>query len=61
MLGVGVTTTIVVVECLDVGLSTVTKAIMNKGMSNFMLAVYSNIFLVTFVLPSFLIFFEKTK
>ncbi|KAL5544253.1 hypothetical protein UlMin_008037 [Ulmus minor] len=41
----------VIVECLDVGLSTIGKAAMNKGMSHFVFVVYSNALATLIFLP----------
>ncbi|KAJ0096081.1 hypothetical protein Patl1_16196 [Pistacia atlantica] len=60
MLGVGVTAVMVVMECLAVGLVTLTKAAMNKGMSNYVYVVYSTGFGTTFILlPATFIYYRK--
>ncbi|XAR50152.1 hypothetical protein NMG60_11004406 [Bertholletia excelsa] len=41
----------VMVECLDVGLTTLSKAAMSRGMSNFVFVVYSNAFASLILLP----------
>ncbi|RDX58001.1 WAT1-related protein, partial [Mucuna pruriens] len=48
----------VAVECLDVGLTTLSKAAMSKGMNHFVFVVYSNA-LATFILLSFSFFFHS--
>ncbi|KAA8540850.1 hypothetical protein F0562_024813 [Nyssa sinensis] len=50
----------VVVECLDVGLTTLSKAAMSKGMSRFVFVVYSNALATLILLPSSFIF-NRTK
>ncbi|KAJ7945900.1 WAT1-related protein [Quillaja saponaria] len=42
----------VVLECLDVGLTTLSKAAMSKGMSHFVFVVYSNALATLILLPS---------
>ncbi|KAJ0096078.1 hypothetical protein Patl1_16195 [Pistacia atlantica] len=60
MLGFGVTTVMVAVEFLEVGLSTLTKAAINKGMSDFVFIVYTNAFAASFILlPSTLLYYRK--
>ncbi|KAK1555993.1 hypothetical protein Q3G72_034334 [Acer saccharum] len=59
-MSVGVTAVMVAVECLEVGLSTVSKAAMNGGMNRFVFVVYSNGFAAIFLLlPASLIFYWK--
>ncbi|KAL3512907.1 hypothetical protein ACH5RR_025624 [Cinchona calisaya] len=50
----------VIAECLDVGLTTLSKAAMSKGMSRFVLVVYSNALATLILLPLSFIF-ERTK
>ncbi|XP_027368841.1 WAT1-related protein At3g28050-like [Abrus precatorius] len=42
----------VIVECLDVGLSTLSKAAMSRGMNHFVFVVYSNALATLILLPS---------
>ncbi|KAL6181855.1 hypothetical protein ACLB2K_048503 [Fragaria x ananassa] len=42
----------VMVECLDVGLTTLSKAAMSRGMSHFVFVVYSNALATLILLPS---------
>ncbi|MED6152888.1 hypothetical protein PIB30_096284 [Stylosanthes scabra] len=42
----------VLVECLDVGLTTLSKAAMSRGMSHFVFVVYSNALATLILLPS---------
>lgn len=49
----------VMVECLDVGLTTLSKAAMSKGMSQFVFVVYSNALATLILLPSLI--FYRTK
>ncbi|KAG7951751.1 hypothetical protein I3843_12G024500 [Carya illinoinensis] len=42
----------VMVECLDVGLTTLSKAAMSKGMSHYVFVVYSNALATLILLPS---------
>ncbi|KAE8124177.1 hypothetical protein FH972_019084 [Carpinus fangiana] len=42
----------VVVECLDVGLTTLSKAAMSKGMSHYVFVVYSNALATLILIPS---------
>lgn len=42
----------VMVECLDVGMTTISKAAMSKGMSHFVFVVYSNALASLILLPS---------
>lgn len=42
----------VAVECLDVGLTTLSKAAMSKGMSHFVFVVYSNALASLILLPT---------
>ncbi|GMH01300.1 hypothetical protein Nepgr_003139 [Nepenthes gracilis] len=50
----------VMVECLDVGLTTLSKAAMSKGMSHFVFVVYSNA-LATLILFPFSFIFNSTQ
>ncbi|KAI4336109.1 hypothetical protein L6164_014678 [Bauhinia variegata] len=50
----------VMVESLDVGLTTLSKAAMSRGMSHFVFVVYSNA-LATFILLPFSFIFERHK
>ncbi|KAL9423971.1 hypothetical protein AB3S75_035958 [Citrus x aurantiifolia] len=60
MWSVGVTAVMVAVECLEVGSSTLNKAAMNKGKSDFVLIVYSNAFAAIFILlPSTFIYYRN--
>ncbi|QCD81098.1 WAT1-related protein At5g40230-like [Vigna unguiculata] len=49
----------IMVECLDVGLSTLGKAAMNRGMNHFVFVVYSNA-LATLILLPLAFFFNRT-
>ena len=42
----------VIVECLDVGLTTLSKAAMSRGMSHFVFVVYSNALATLILIPS---------
>ncbi|CAI0398774.1 unnamed protein product [Linum tenue] len=42
----------VTVECLDVGMTTLSKAAMSKGMSHFVFVVYSNALATLIMFPS---------
>lgn len=44
----------IIVECVEVGLSTLSKAAMVKGMSNFVFIVYYNALGTLILLPVFL-------
>lgn len=46
----------VMVECLDVGMATLSKAAMSRGMSHFVFVVYSNALASAILLPSSFIF-----
>nr|XP_023924182.1 WAT1-related protein At3g28050-like isoform X1 [Quercus suber]POE96001.1 wat1-related protein [Quercus suber] len=59
MWGLGVTAITVAVEFFEVGLTTLSKAAMRKGMSNFVFIVYSNALAILFLLSSSLIFYRK--
>ncbi|XP_031261879.1 WAT1-related protein At5g40240-like isoform X3 [Pistacia vera] len=60
MLGAGITAAMLAIECLEVGLSTLTKAALNKGMSNFVFVVYYNAFGTIFILlPCCLILYRN--
>ena len=48
----------IMVECLDVGLSTLGKAAMNRGMNHFVFVVYSNA-LATLILLPLAFFFNR--
>ncbi|KAK6920744.1 EamA domain [Dillenia turbinata] len=50
----------VVVECVDVGLTTISKAAMSNGMSNFVFVVYSNAFAALLLFP-YIFVFQRTK
>ncbi|MBA0558606.1 hypothetical protein Golob_015618 [Gossypium lobatum] len=51
----------VAVECLDVGLTTLSKAAMSKGMSHFVLVVYSNALASLILLPAAFFFTRKKR
>ncbi|KAK8600080.1 hypothetical protein V6N12_049939 [Hibiscus sabdariffa] len=51
----------VAVELLDVGLSTLSKAAMSKGMSHFVFVVYSNALASTILLPAAFFFTRKKR
>ncbi|XWS37380.1 hypothetical protein CRYUN_Cryun19dG0038000 [Craigia yunnanensis] len=51
----------VAVECLDVGLTTLSKAAMSKGMSHFVFVVYSNALASIILLPAAFIFTRKKR
>ncbi|XP_040956960.1 WAT1-related protein At5g40230 isoform X3 [Gossypium hirsutum] len=51
----------VAVECLDVGLTTLSKAAMSKGMSHFVLIVYSNALASLILLPAAFFFTRKKR
>ncbi|GLU21577.1 hypothetical protein SLE2022_377100 [Rubroshorea leprosula] len=54
-----VTMVMVMVECFDVGLNTLSKAAMARGMSDFVFVVYSNAFALLILLPSSFFFYRK--
>ncbi|KAK4257101.1 hypothetical protein QN277_006733 [Acacia crassicarpa] len=51
----------VMLECLDVGLTTLSKAAMSRGMSHFVFVVYSNALASAILLPSSFIFTRKNR
>ncbi|PON93347.1 Plant-drug/metabolite exporter [Trema orientale] len=51
----------VMVECLDVGLTTLSKAAMTKGMSHFVFVVYSNALATLIFLPLFIFNSHRKK
>lgn len=51
----------VAVECLDVGLTTLSKAAMSKGMSHFVFVVYSNALASLILLPTAFFFTRKKR
>ncbi|KAF2282905.1 hypothetical protein GH714_043325 [Hevea brasiliensis] len=51
---------LVMLECVDTGLTTISKAAMSKGMSHFVFVVYSNA-LATVMMFLFSFFFNRTK
>ncbi|KAL1317228.1 hypothetical protein HN51_069323 [Arachis hypogaea] len=55
----GVTTLMVTVQCLEVGLNTLIKEATAKGMSDFVFVVYSNAMALCFLLPSAFIYYRK--
>ncbi|GMJ13183.1 Usually multiple acids move in and out Transporters 42 [Hibiscus trionum] len=59
MWGESVTAIMVATEFLEVGLNTVNKAAMNKGLSNFVLVFYSNLLGIFMLAPCILIFYRK--
>ncbi|KAK4598184.1 hypothetical protein RGQ29_015600 [Quercus rubra] len=59
MKGLGVTTAMVTVQFLEVGLNTMLKAAMSKGMSNFVFVVYSNGLAIFVLLLASFIFYRK--
>lgn len=46
------------VEFLEQGLSTLSKAAMSRGMSNFVFVVYSNFLAFFFLLPTCLLYYR---
>uniref|UniRef100_F6HPL3 WAT1-related protein n=1 Tax=Vitis vinifera TaxID=29760 RepID=F6HPL3_VITVI len=48
-----------VIESLEMGLNTISKAAMSRGMSNFVFVVYSNTFAIPFLLLSCLLFHRR--
>ncbi|XP_050236248.1 WAT1-related protein At5g40210-like [Mercurialis annua] len=56
---VGVTAVMLTLEAMDVGINTVNKAAMSKGMSRYTLVVYSNFIAVFLLLFSSFIFYRK--
>ncbi|KAG5097162.1 hypothetical protein JHK82_047016 [Glycine max] len=50
----------VTVECLNVGLSTLSKAAMSRGVNHFVLVVYSNVLATLILLPSSF-FIDRTR
>ncbi|KAL4279787.1 hypothetical protein GQ457_03G007840 [Hibiscus cannabinus] len=57
--GKSVTAIMVATEFLEVGLNTVNKAAMNKGLSHFVLVLYSNVLGIFMLAPCILIFYRK--
>uniref|UniRef100_A0A2P2QRG5 WAT1-related protein n=1 Tax=Rhizophora mucronata TaxID=61149 RepID=A0A2P2QRG5_RHIMU len=55
----GITVVMLAMEFLDVGMNTVCKAAMTKGMSQYVLVVYSNFLGIFFLLSSILFFYRK--
>ncbi|XP_059656020.1 WAT1-related protein At3g28050-like [Cornus florida] len=56
MWAAGIIVVLVITEFLEVGLNTLTKAAMSRGMSNFVFVVYSNALASCFLLPATFIF-----
>ncbi|XP_021635848.2 WAT1-related protein At5g40230 isoform X3 [Hevea brasiliensis] len=59
MAALGVTAVMVVIECMEVGVSTIMKAAMTRGMSQFVYIVYSNALALVILLSSSFIFYRK--
>ncbi|KAE8668252.1 leucine-rich repeat receptor protein kinase EXS [Hibiscus syriacus] len=59
MWGASVTAIMVATEFLEVGLNTVNKAAMNRGLSDFVLVFYSNVLGIFLLAPCILIFYRK--
>ncbi|XP_039032185.1 WAT1-related protein At5g40210-like isoform X2 [Hibiscus syriacus] len=59
MWGKSVTAIMVATEFLEVGLNTVNKAAMNRGLSNFVLVFYSNVLGIFMLAPCIIIFYRK--
>ncbi|XP_057996128.1 WAT1-related protein At3g28050 isoform X2 [Hevea brasiliensis] len=59
MWGLGVTAVMLTMEFLEVAMNTVNKAALGKGMSQFILVVYSNMIGVLLLLSSSFIFYRK--
>ncbi|EOY00421.1 hypothetical protein QUC31_014285 [Theobroma cacao] len=59
MWGASVTAVMVSTEFLEVGLNTVNKAAMNRGLSDFVLVLYSNILAIFILAPCIFIFYRK--
>ncbi|GFY88315.1 hypothetical protein Acr_06g0002550 [Actinidia rufa] len=55
----GIIAVMVAIECLEAGLSTLSKAAMVKGMSDFVFVTYSNALALLFFLPSTFIYYRK--
>lgn len=53
-----VTAIMVATEFLEVGLNTVNKAAMNKGLSDFVLVFYSNVLGIFMLAPCIIIFYR---
>ncbi|XP_057495051.1 WAT1-related protein At3g28050-like isoform X1 [Actinidia eriantha] len=51
----------VATECLEAGLSTLSKAAMVKGMSDFVFVTYSNALALLFLLPSTFIYYSRKR
>ena len=58
MRGAGVIALLVVVQFLQVGLNTMIKASLSKGMSNYVFVAYSNLFAFCFLLPSTIFYYR---
>ncbi|GAV88968.1 EamA domain-containing protein [Cephalotus follicularis] len=59
MFGSAVTAVMIVLEFFDVGLNTISKAAMRRGMSQFVYVVYSNALAIFILLASSFIFYRK--
>ncbi|GMI74965.1 Usually multiple acids move in and out Transporters 42 [Hibiscus trionum] len=59
MWGISVTAVMIATEFLEVSLNTVNKAAMNKGLSNFVLVVYSNVIGIFVLAPCIIIFYRN--
>ena len=58
MKDLGMIAALLTIEFLEVGVNTISKAAMKKGMNNFVFVMYSNAFAVIFLLPFCFIFYR---
>ncbi|XP_018720251.2 WAT1-related protein At5g40230 [Eucalyptus grandis] len=59
--GSGVVVVLVVIEFLEQGLSTMSKAAMSRGMSNFIFVAYSNALAIFFLCSASLLYYRKRR
>jgi len=60
MRGLGVTAVMVTTQFVEVGMNTILKAAMSRGMSNFVFVVYSNALAIFVLLAASIIFYRFT-
>lgn len=56
--GAGLVMVLVVIEFLEQGLSTMSKAAMSRGMSNFVFVAYSNALAIFFLFAASILFYR---
>ncbi|XP_030449687.1 WAT1-related protein At5g40240-like [Syzygium oleosum] len=59
--GAGLVMVLVVIEFLEQGLSTMSKAAMSRGMSNFVFVAYSNALAIFFLFSASILFYRKRR